>query len=268
MTPSLTDAVETLGLGDAVVGVMRYDPTSTQPGRATVDPRNAAAIAALKPTHILTTESPSMPVPEALVRLSETHGVVLGRYRYPESLADVVDDLVGPMKPGESAPLGELLGVPKRAIAEAESIRLAMQRRSDGHASPAIQPRVLMVIGGALGSGAGLRASGHGTVHHEMLELAGGVNALGPERGPAPLLVRENLIGLNPEVILIFDPGGAVLQESATDPRVEAFSNLPISAAASGRIHVLSSRSVLIPGPRAVRDTTDAMRRALARANH
>jgi len=95
-----------------------------------------------------------------------------------------------------------------------------------------------------------MRVVGRGTFVDEMIELAGGVNAVGPTLHKYPPIGAEQLVGSSPDVII-------ETADSGVDPsrqRTEAldyyrrFSDLP--AVKTGRIYVISADSISRLGPR------------------
>jgi len=97
-------------------------------------------------------------------------------------------------------------------------------------------------------------------VHDELLAFAGGVNAAAEAVVTAPEYDRESLLALQPQVILMLQPGAPQLQED--DPRLSAFAGLPIPAIQNGRVVVLNDPLVLLPST-SVTDVCALMAKAI-----
>jgi iron complex transport system substrate-binding protein len=95
-----------------------------------------------------------------------------------------------------------------------------------------------------------LRVAGRDTFINEMIELAGGENAIGPTVQKYPPIGTEQLIACSPEVIV--EP--LMLQKSLIDQQDRAadywnrFENIP--AVRNGRIYVIDGDTVSRLGPR------------------
>ena len=114
------------------------------------------------------------------------------------------------------------------------------------------RPRTLVVVDRTSGTGVvtTVWAAGPSTFYHELLELAGGANAI--EEGVAvyPELSAEGLLSIDPDVILEVT---AELETRGLDPaKLRAdWDSLPsLRAMRSGRLYVLDQEYMVIPGPR------------------
>lgn len=254
LTPSLTRLCVEMGLGGRVVGVIRYDELAEDPARdglAIVTGQSVAGVVAARPTHVLLTDSPTLPAPPAVLRLAEREAFRLGRYPYPESIDDVLACLRGAEE--GAVGLGVFLGdaaAAERLAAEIEARRAALRTADSVRAD---RPRVLLLFGGG---GSGYRAAGPGTVLDEMLGLAGGRNALVDRSGAssvlgegavtAPRLTLAGIAALRPDAVVLFDPGGALFS-GFEDGRLSGLRALPIAAAEDGRMRVETDPAALLP---------------------
>ena len=91
-------------------------------------------------------------------------------------------------------------------------------------------------------------AAGPGTFIHHLIEAAGGVNALDETKVRYPLLGREAILSLDPEVIIetAMESGGGG-DISGILPGWE-----DLRAVRAGRAHRLEDDTLLRPGPRIV----------------
>jgi ABC-type Fe3+-hydroxamate transport system substrate-binding protein len=95
-----------------------------------------------------------------------------------------------------------------------------------------------------------------------LITLAGGENAGAAAGANYPVIDRETLVQLAPDVLLIAAPSEPGVSGS-NDPRIAAWSNLPIPAARQHRIYLVSLPDAQIPTL-----NVDAQVRLLARLIH
>ena len=157
--------------------------------------------------------------------------------------------------------LGMRLGRETESEALARSIdeRLASLRRRTAGLN---KPRVLLVFSRERGTLRNIYASGGRGFLHDMLEAAGGINVLADVAAESVHASTELILARAPDVIL-------ELRSTDIPPadRHEAemrswrtLASLP--AVRDNRLHLLSSRGIVIPGPR-VAEGAEAMARLL-----
>jgi iron complex transport system substrate-binding protein len=107
-----------------------------------------------------------------------------------------------------------------------------------------VRRRVLLVVGRELGSTRGIVAAGPGSYLDELAAVVGAENVVAGAGATYPLLSREKVVALAPEVVLD--------ATAADDPAAAArdWSALPIPAVAAGRVHMLQAPYFTSPGPR------------------
>jgi iron complex transport system substrate-binding protein len=95
-----------------------------------------------------------------------------------------------------------------------------------------------------------LRIAGRNTFINELIELAGGENAIGPTIQPYPSISAEELLACGAEVIIqsAMDSVNIEKQQKAAEHYWEKYPNLP--AVKNKRIYVLDSDAILRLGPR------------------
>jgi iron complex transport system substrate-binding protein len=185
---SHTEVLFALGLGERVVGVSTwsdYPPAARQlPKVGDFSAPNLERIVALRPDLVLATREGNPPW--AVERL-EAVGV-------PVYVTVPVD----PRRvPAELARLGEVCGAPaagRRLAERLEGRYQAIDRRLAG----AERRRVLMVIGSRP-----LVSVSRGTLNHELIEMARGLNVAADAPGPWPRLSLEFVIQAEPEVVVL-----------------------------------------------------------------
>lgn len=236
MAPNLTEILFALGLGDRVVGVTQ---DSDYPAAALDKPRvgtfwqpSIEAVIATRPDLVVTLAF------EQHRELSHR----LTRRGCPCLTVDIerVEDLFRAI-----TALGETAGVPEQARALSEEIRTYVQRRSQARTAGMTPVKVLWVV-----QREPLRVAGRDTFVNEMIELAGGENAIGPTLHKYPPVGAEQVIAAGPEVII--EP--AMVEGSLGAQQRQALAywrrcgNVP--AAVNGRIYVIDGDAVSRLGPR------------------
>jgi iron complex transport system substrate-binding protein len=118
------------------------------------------------------------------------------------------------------------------------------------------RPRVLVVVGREPGSGrvGTLWAAGADTFYNDIIEFAGGANAIAEGAIRYPELSVEGLLAIDPDVILdvLADSGARDLSAGVAAADWRTLGDL--RAGRDGRIHVVMDDYVVVPGPR-VTDT-------------
>lgn len=238
LTPAITRMLIDMGKGGQIIGVAEHDDASMGlPVCGSYNKPVIARIVALKPDLVLT-ESPMGQlgdVPALLRRLSDEGVFELRVIPHSRSIADVRQALIDP---------GEGLGVAVGDLPAASRAEKLMQLRIElihGVVKDAKPPRTLMLINPTT-----LGAIGTGVTHHELLQLAGGVNALAHVDTGYLTLDRAQLQqSVRPEVVLIFEPGGSELSDA--DVRLRAFEGLAIPVNTTRRFAVVDHPNAMLP---------------------
>jgi iron complex transport system substrate-binding protein len=240
LAPSVTETLFTLGVGDRVVGVTRYcDSPPEAAGRPVVGgylDLNYEAIVGLEPDLVIGIRDSA----EALDRL---RGLGLATLEVDQhDVAGILDSF---------AAIGEACAVRDRAAELVDEIRSRIDqvRRTTAGLK---RPRALVVVDRTAGSGSvtTVWAAGPSTFYHELLELAGGVNAIEGGVAVYPEVSAEGLLSIDPDVILEVT---AELETRGLDTKTlrSDWDSLPtLRAMRSGRLYVLDQEYMVIPGPR------------------
>ncbi len=235
MAPNLTEILYALGLGDNVVGVTNY---SDYPAAATEKPKmgtfwepNIEAVIAAKPTLVVMLDFPQQR------ELADR----LGRMGYKCLTVSIwkIDDL-----------FDVILTIGTATEANDEAQRIVDDMRSNIQALQAAlmgkpRPRVLWVV-----QREPLRVAGRNTFINELIELAGGQNAIGPTLHEYPPIGAEQVIASKAEAIIEPSMVGGDLdkQRKGAFSYWERFPSLP--AVANERIHVIGGDTVSRLSPR------------------
>ena len=237
LTPSLTDTLFAIGAGRLVVGVSDY---CEPPPWARDLPRvgsgitpNFERMARLEPS--LLVGEPGSAMRSELGALGETHWLPWF------TLEEVVRG---------TRELGRLTGH------EAESNALARQFEERlGGAPPSDAPRVLVVLGTGFGHSDQWWFARRGCLHDRALGAAGGVNAVPDELYGPPSLSLEQLVRIDPDVVMLLCEEDPIWAESML---------ATLRTAIRGRVVLIAGPAVLSTGPK-ILDLVDRMQRELAR---
>ncbi len=240
--PNLTEMLFALGAGDAVIGVTKYcnyppEAKSRQNFGDLFNPSLEAMVAA-RPDMLALAPS-NIKVERYFAQRPDVQLV-------HATSCDTMNEIEETMRV-----LGEATG----HEADAERLIANTQKelanlRAEYQAKPRV--RVLLVVGREQGSLTNLYAVGKGTYVDELLEIVGGENVLDASMGSWPVVNREALLKLNPDVIIEVhdDDSNAVRAEMK-----QAWSALPpITAVKNDAFRVLTDKHVMIPGAYLERD--------------
>jgi iron complex transport system substrate-binding protein len=243
-SPSITETLFALGLGDRVVGVSTYcrfpPAAATLPKVGTFLKPDAELIAGLRPDLVVVHEI-STGIDRKLASLRIPF-VVVDR----GTLASVFSSIRQIATAAGVAPRGETL------VADLHG-RLDEIRRAGTSASAA---RVLFVIGRRPGTLADLVAVGAGSYINDLIEIAGGRNVLAIAGQPEyPRISMETVLRLDPDVIVdTVDMGETEAERVQRQPINERLWNAypSLRAVKSGRLHAATTDALVVPGPRVV----------------
>lgn len=240
--PSATETLFALGVGDRVVGVSsycRYPPAVLSlPKIGDYNKPNAERIALLRPD-LVVVEKGAANLEDRLaalgIRYVEVHYGSL-----PEVFTMIHD-------------IGAVVG----AAAKAESLNRDIRSRLDAiRTESAGRPRftVLMVVGRTPGLLTNLVAVGPSTYLGELLEIAGGGNAIKDVPMPYPHISVETVVRLNPDVILDMSMMGESGDPAVREDQLRQtwLSHRELAAVANGKVFGMASETLVTPGPRVV----------------
>jgi ABC-type Fe3+-hydroxamate transport system substrate-binding protein len=240
-SPSITETLFALGLGDRVVGVStycRFPPEAAKlPKVGTFLKPDAEAIAALRPDLVFVHEV-SNGIDRRLRSLRIPY-VIVGRGSLPSVFATIrqIASAAGVSERGD------------RVVADTER-RLAAIRSS----APSKRPRVLFIIGRHPGMLVDLVAVGPGAYINDLIEIAGGTNVLDIAGQPQyPRISMEAILRFDPDVIIDSVDMGETEQQrrerGATNARLwMAYPTL--AAVQSGHLYAATTDALVVPGPR------------------
>jgi iron complex transport system substrate-binding protein len=249
-SPSITETLYALGLGDRVVGVSQHDH---YPPEAMRRPKigsylrpNVEAIVGLRP--------------DLVILQGGTPDSVAGQLeRVKLQVLQVEHGDLESMFAGIRA-IAARCGVPDRGAKLEGDIR---GRLNAVRAKTASLPRLSLVfiVGRNPGTLDNLIAVGKGSYLNELIAIAGGRNALAANPLPYPKLSLESMIGLNPDVLV--DMGDMAETTGVTEAhKQEVIALWRRHAALKSRIYAVASDIFVVPGPR-VAEAAEAFARML-----
>jgi len=243
-SPSITETLFGLGLGDRVVGVStycRFPPAVVNlPKVGTFLRPDAELIAGLRPDLVVVHEV-STGIDRKLASLRIPF-VIVER----GTLASVFSSIRQIAAAAGVGPRGDML------VADLQQ-RLDAIRRA-GASAPA--PRVLFIIGRRPGALTDLVVVGPGSYINDLIEIAGGNNVMAIAGQPEyPRISMETVLRLDPDVIVdTVDMGETEAERVQRQPINERlWSAYPsLSAVKSGRLYAATTDALVVPGPRVV----------------
>ncbi len=231
MAPSLTEILFALGLNEKIVGVTEYSDyppaANEKPVIGTFWQPDIEAVVAARPDMVVTETFDT-----------QTHlAQRLRRLGYRTLSVDVwtVADLYTSIET-----IGQATGCGREADA-------LLKRMKDNIAQVSVQtaagdrPKVLYVI-----QTQPFRAAGRQTFINELIELAGGVNAIGPTVQKYPPIGAEHVIASAPDVIIA--PKMAGVRREALLARLARYPRIP--AVVNDRVYVIDDDTVSRLSPR------------------
>lgn len=242
-TPSITEMLFALGLGDRVVGVTTFCHYPDEARRiakiGTYIQPNFEVILSLRPELVIIQENP--------IRLAEKLESLNLKVLELEhkSVGDIYESL---------EIMAEAAGVAERATALNESIRGTLDEiRRRVSALP--KRRIMFIVGRTPNAVEGLIAIGKASYLNELMSIAGGENIFRDAVAPYPKVSLEEVLARNPEVIVDMGEmartaGVTVEQKRAV---VTLWSRYPsLAAVKRGHVFAVASDIYVVPGPRMV----------------
>jgi iron complex transport system substrate-binding protein len=240
LSPSTTEALFALGLGEKVVGVTsfcNYPPEVK--GKIRVggyfNP-NYEAMAALEPDIVIILPEQEN-VKNFLTELELKHLTVNNK---------TIHDILSAIKI-----IGKECGAEKRARELITTIKSRIKKIQEKTINLS-HPTVLISVGRTMGSGSlkDVYIAGKNTYYDELINYAGGRNAYENEKIAYPMLSAEGIIHINPEIIIdmVADLSSNGLTEAMVRKEWQSVSS--VEAIKDNRLFVFSRDYILIPGPR------------------
>ncbi len=234
--PATTEMLFAMGAGDRVIAVGTYDQFPPEVSRlprvgALLDP-DVERILSFRPDLVVVYESQT-----DLRTQLERAGIPIFLYQH-RGLADVTSTIRA---------LGVRIGLPDRADALADSIEHQIDAvRAKVAGRP--RPKTLLVFGREPGSLRGIDASGGVGFLHDMVEAAGGADALADIHRQSVTMSAEMVLARAPEIIIELRYSREDRNAQADMKAWNAVASVP--AVRNGRVYLLEGQEFVVPGPR------------------
>lgn len=242
-SPSITETLFALQLGDRVVGVSTYcrypQEVLALPKVGTFLKPEPETIARLKPDLVFVNAGPN------------STAMQLGALGIRTS---IVDRGALPSVFSTIRQISVAAGVAERGDALVGDIQAALDRVK---AAVAGRPRrkVLVIVGRRTGTLTDMIAVGPGSYLHDLIGIAGGVNVMGTVKLEYPRISMETVISLAPDVIIDVGEMGESPADSGRRRRMTeslwAKQRL-VAAVRAGQVHAVHDEAFVVPGPRVV----------------
>ena len=242
-SPSITETLFALGLGNRVVGVSTYcrypAAVAALPKVGTFLKPDAETIARLKPDLVFVHKGPH----NVLAQLG-TLGIktaVVDRGSLPGVFATIREISAA----ANVAATGERLV--SNLTAGLDRVKASVAGRTPR--------RILIVVGRRTGTLADITAVGPGSYLHDIATIAGGSNVLASARVEYPRISMETVISLAPDVIV--DVGEMGESPADSDRRRQITEGLwrsqtLVKAVLDGGVHAVHDEAFVVAGPRIV----------------
>jgi iron complex transport system substrate-binding protein len=246
LVPALTEITFALGAGERLVGVSDY---CEYPAEAREKPRVGALIS-IDYEHLLRLR------PEVILIRPEQRDFArrLGELGIGSVSLELqsIEDIRKAIER-----LGQLYGLPERAEELVASIDAQLEAVAEQSArifgdpdrpdDERWRPRVLFIVGRNPGTLQQMYAAGSGSFVGELIEAAGGRNALGETSLPWPVISKESILALDPDIIIdgSYLSGGSSAEADALVPWQQLGT---LRAVVEGRVVPIADDHMLIPG--------------------
>ncbi len=240
MAPSVTETLFALGLGERVVGVTQYcdyPPEALEKSQVGgFHNPNYEAVMALRPDLVVMLDSEAQPR-----QVFDKLGVDTLEMHH-KSIDGILDSI---------GILGNAFGAETRAKEITSDIRARLERielKTAGRSCPT----VMFSIDRTLGAGRleDVYISGCDGHIDRIMELAGGQNVYQQGGARFPVVSREGMINLNPQVIVDLVRGLSARDVSNEEVLADWDQLSEVDAVRQGRVFVIDDDYAFVPGPR------------------
>jgi len=249
LSPSITEILYELGLGNKVVGVTDHcnfpEDVKSKAKVGGYLNTNYEAIISLEPDLVI-----------AQTICGEEIKNVFGKagIGYMIVNTDTVDGILDSIEK-----IGQRCGAEDRAKEITAHIRKEVNQLR-GKAKGKHSKRIMIVVGRNRGSFDNLYIAGNGTFYDELLNILGCENAYAKNNISYPVLSIEGILRLNPEIIIEMLPNLPEVNKPEVIAEWSIFSD--VDAVKNNKVYVFNQDYVCIPGPRftvILRDIAEAL---------
>ena len=238
MSPSITETLFAMGVGDRVVGVTDF---CTYPKEACALPKIGGLLNPSVETWIRLK-------PDLIIHQDDSHKLRINAKNLGiETLAISMNRLQNIL--GTIKTFGEVLGAEPSAQALIQKLKSGIQYQKTRLEGVPKKSTLLLLNEGGDPNGA-LYAVGPGTFLGELLELAGGKNVLTDPTINYPKISKEYILRHSPEVIIQAGPHANMSPQEKAE-KLKQWQRFPtLTAVKNETIYFVGADYILIPGPR------------------
>jgi len=232
LVPAATDLIIGMGASDHLVAVSNWDADrreiSTLPRVGDYRTIDWEKLAQIRP-NVMIVQFAADKMPAGFKERSAEMGIELVNVHINH-----LDEIFETMRV-----LGDAMDEPEAARKAADALHAKLERvRQQVKGQPAV--RTLLTR-----SESSLASVGGGNYLDELLAIAGGKNVLEGGENSYPTIDREQLLKLNPDVIIQLLPGAS---KQVVDQASQSLRGMDVSAVKAGRVYALTQPYLLLPG--------------------
>jgi len=242
-SPSITETLFALGLGDRVVGVSTYcrypDAVATLPKVGTFLRPEPETIARLDPDLVFVHTGPNNVVSQLGTLGLRT--AVVDRGALPSVFTTIRE-------------ISAAAGVAERGERLVSELNAGLDRVKAAVAGRAPR-KILIIVGRRTGTLTDIIAVGPGSYLHDIAAIAGGSNVLASVNLEYPRISMETVIALAPDVIVDVGEMGESPADSERRRQITEGlwrSQTLVKAVRDGGVHAVHDEAFVVPGPRIV----------------
>ncbi len=238
MSPSITETLFALGVGNRVVGVTDF---CSYPKEACTRPKIGGLLNPSVETWITLK-------PDLIIHQEDSHKLRINAHNLGiRTFAVSMTRLHNIFETIKI--LGEVLGCEPEALALVDQLQSGIQRKQV-RLKEVPRKSALLILGDGSDPGGALYAVGRSTFLGELLDLAGGENILTDPTINYPKISKEFILRHSPEVIIEAGPK-ANLSPEEKDKKLKQWRQFPtLTAVQNETIYFVGADYILIPGPR------------------
>ncbi len=243
LSPNITEIVHILELDDAVVGVTEHchieSLKKTKESIGTFFSPNVEKIVTLSPDLVIGLETQESVIQKLRTLLPGSTFLVVKN----EPLQRMLESIVT---------IGEAMSRSKRAEQCVNELKGIMAAYREKAAKRRNSPGVLYVVSHSPGDLHQIYAAGERTFINELLEIVGARNVLAVDSPQYPIISREVIISLNPDIIIDTSISEDATTETITRTRALWVELRGVHAVRTNSVYVTGKQFITIPAPRSI----------------
>jgi iron complex transport system substrate-binding protein len=241
-SPSVTETLFALGLGDNVVGVSMHcafpEKAKSLPKVGSYIRPDVETIVRLRPDLVILRDSNTTAAERLTVMRIRVLQVRIDSLQQMRSAIESVAAAVGVPEKGKQL----------RARIDQDLERIRARAETAG------TRKIAFVVGRTPGRLEGIVVAGRGSYLDEVMTIGGGTNIFGDSLTPWPRVSLESILRADPDIVV--DMGEMAKTSGVTAEQIRRVQDLwrerPLRAARTGRVYAVADDIYVVPGPRVV----------------